>query len=92
MQADPPTHVVSQSYSLLLNASTPELPSYARAWEVELWHSTSFVDWQKCFILTHKLSLATKKQEKKKELKLVTRWYRCPSTIHQYNLTLPDTC
>lgn len=22
----------------------------------------------------------------------MTRWYRCPSTIHHFNLTTPDTC
>lgn len=38
-----------------------------------------------CFILTHKLSIVTKTQEK--GFKLVTRWYRCPPILRYYNST-----
>lgn len=55
LQADPPMHVDSHIYSLLLNASSPDLPQYTQAWESDLRHSISLMVWQKCFILTHKL-------------------------------------
>lgn len=83
-------HVVSQLYSLLLNASSPNLPLHTQVWDSELCHTISLSEWQKCFTLTQKLSIVTKNQEK--GFKLVTRWYRCPSTIHHSNTSIPDSC
>lgn len=90
LQTDPPTHVVSQLYYLLHMVSNPDLPPYTLAWKEDLGHSISPVDLQKCFILTHKTSLASKAQEK--GFKLLTHWYRCPSTLQWINPALPDTC
>lgn len=87
---DPSLHVVSQLYSLLLSASFPDLPSYTQTWEFEIHHSIPPSDWLKCFALTHKFSLATKHQET--GFKVTTRWYRCPSVIHNFNCSTPDTC
>lgn len=41
LREDPPTHVVSQLYSLVLNALTPDLPPYMQVWESELHHTVS---------------------------------------------------
>lgn len=90
LQPDPPIHVVSLLYSLLLNEYAPDLPTYTQKWEAELQHSISPTDWQKSFILTHRISLATKNQEK--GFKLLTRWYRCPVDIKKFNPSLTDVC
>lgn len=86
LQADPPSHVVSQIYS----THPPPTSHCTHCLESELGHPISHIYWQKCFILTNKLSLATTSQES--GFKLVTRWYGCPANIKHCNQSLSDEC
>lgn len=90
LHTDRPKKTLCTLYSLLVSENYPILPSYTDAWASELSTTFNFPDWDKSFILTHKVSTAFSAQET--NYKVLTRWYRCPSIPHAIDQTISDHC
>lgn len=77
-------------YPFAASAAHQDPPSYMLTWEKELQTIITLAAWEKCFILTHKLSIMTQVQEK--VFKLITRWHRYPSILRQFATHLKALC
>lgn len=86
----PPSHLVSQIYSILSSLSHSSLPVCTSTWERELAMTFNSEDWEKAFILSHKFSFARSAQEK--NFKILTHWKKCPDILHHFYLSLPSVC
>lgn len=85
-----PSHILSHIYRFLMSPSEFSSLPFVRAWESELGTTFSEYDWQKSFILTHKLPMACFAQEK--NYKILTRWYRYPTLLHRIYPSTSDSC
>ncbi|XP_069837976.1 uncharacterized protein [Dendropsophus ebraccatus] len=90
LQSSPPDRSISRLYRLLLKKDADQTLSYVSAWESELGVTLSESDLLKTFTLTHKWPMAYHAQEK--NFKILTWWYRCPVTLHQFYPEVTDTC
>lgn len=88
--ASQPSRMLSSLYNILGCPPAASQIPFVRAWEAEL--STTFTaqDWQKSFILTHKLPVDCFSQEK--NYKILTRWYRYPTLLRKVYSTTSDSC
>ncbi|XP_072269521.1 peroxisomal carnitine O-octanoyltransferase [Pyxicephalus adspersus] len=92
-----PIHVISQIYEILIKHHTDNTPTFTRYWEKDLGEAISPLDWEKAFILTHKMSLPCKAQET--NYKILSRWEKLavhksgnkPLDMHQFR-NLFNTC
>lgn len=84
------THTVSSIYLSLTSLAYPDALSFVRRWEAELSSTITPDEWEKAFLLTHSLSVASYSQEK--NFKILARWYHCPVILHKMDLSVPDTC
>lgn len=66
-----------------------EVP-YIKKWEIELGMEIPRETWEKAMIVTHKLSISAKHQER--NYKILARWYRCPMDLHKINPDNEDVC
>lgn len=70
-----------QYIRFLLKKNHPELPEFTNKWAFDLNVEIGVEEWEKSFTLTNCLSLATKAQET--SYKLVSCWYRCPTSLQR---------
>lgn len=67
-----PSHLLSSLYAFFRISSISHPLPYILAWERELGETFSEQQWQKSFLLTHKLPMACSAQEK--NYKIILRW------------------
>lgn len=79
----------AQRHTLLHALLHDELPTYTIVWFVELEKELSAVVWLISFHFTHKLQSPA--ILRKKNFKLLSQWYRDPSTLHKIFSYTSDT-
>lgn len=83
-------HNLSLIYKLLIPSGSLNELTYMRKWEAEIGRLILLSEWKKAFLLTHKLSLAGKHQER--NYKIMIKWYWSLVDLHNVNGDNPETC
>uniref|UniRef100_A0A8C5Q4E0 Reverse transcriptase zinc-binding domain-containing protein n=1 Tax=Leptobrachium leishanense TaxID=445787 RepID=A0A8C5Q4E0_9ANUR len=84
-----PQHGISTLYGVLQNLS-PSTPSYVVKWETDLHQTFTEEEWTQMFTFATQCFTATRAQET--AYKLLSRWYRAPSTIATYSAATDASC
>lgn len=90
LQETVPEHILCAVYGVLILRSELYLPEYTNKWNMDLNDQIKPEEWEKAFILTHSMSLATKAHET--NFMVLSRWYRCPLLLHRIYPNVPDLC
>ncbi|KAM5165227.1 uncharacterized protein ACMZJ9_007677 [Mantella aurantiaca] len=78
-------------YRILVEESHPQPPIFTEKWERELRTcGVEEIDWARSFLLSHKMSMVSRAQER--NFKISSRWYKCPTTLHQIDTSISFTC
>lgn len=80
LQENAPEHILSALYRVLILRHHPCLPEFTNKWSMDLNIQIKSEEWEKAFILTHSMSLATRAQVT--NFKLLSRLCRCPLLLH----------
>lgn len=86
----PIPHSISLLYEMLQSTESQGKPIYIREWERDLQHTFTEAQLSHLYQLTHKSSVDTKMQEN--SFKLLTRWYRVPTTLVRIYPTASAAC
>lgn len=82
LQEHRPMHTLSYVCKYLISENKEQEILYIKKWEEEL-GVIPRIKWEKAIILTNKLSISTRHQER--NYKILPRWYRCPVDMHKIN-------
>lgn len=86
----PTRHSLSLIYSSLIAPAEGFVPPFLTKWEADLGVYLDESQREKILHFAQKSSLATRVQETC--YKIVTRWYRVPSTLHRFFPQVPCLC
>lgn len=87
---EPTRHSLSLIYSSLISPVERFIPPFLSKWEEDLGVRFDELQREKILHFAQKSSLATRVQETC--YKIVTRWYRVPSTLHWFFPQVPSLC
>lgn len=90
IQEHRPLHVLSKIYKYLNSENKIQELPYIKKWEVELGIDIPRKKWEKAIMVTHKLSLSAKHQER--NYKILARWYKCPVDLRKINPDNGEEC
>ena len=85
-----PRHTLSLLYKMILDHTHSSLPRFTAAWSGDLGKEISEAEWQKAFFYIHKSSVSSYAREK--NYKVLSRWYRVPTTLRIMFPSAPDSC
>lgn len=85
-----PRHTLSLIYKSIMNHTHEALPNYTTKWSVEVGKDITEAEWGKAFLFTNKTSISSYTQEK--NYKLMSRWYRVPTTLRIMFPSNSDRC
>lgn len=88
--ADPQQHVISTIYGLLGEHISPNAGKACRAWVRYLAIDIPLEGWEHTVHTTHKSSVNVSTQ--KTNYKLLYRWYRTPTLLHNFDPTRFNQC
>lgn len=88
--AETPRHPLSLIHKQILEHIHGVLPIYTTKWSAEVGIDISEADWSKAFLFTSKTSISSYMQEK--NYKVLSRWYRVPTTLRMMFPANSDTC
>lgn len=85
-----PRHTLSLIYQLVLGNIYTSLPKYTKIWSGELGREMTEAEWEKAFLFTNKSSISSYTREK--NYKLMSRWYRVPTSLKVMYPLASDIC
>ncbi|KAM8977104.1 adhesion G-protein coupled receptor G2 [Pelodytes ibericus] len=90
LESEPQRRLISTLHSLLVNIKYTTKPYFIREWEADCKVDLTDSQWKKIATVAHKCSASANIQEN--AYKIMTRWYKTPSKIHNIFPNVSDRC